>query len=967
MRLLMPSLETLVLLGWCVMTVFSSPESSLAKSPQPVSIDIDGLRVECTRPEDLSLSVDGIPFLAAPQLYVVAKNWSRKYYAFEDDAQCLTGRRLERTTSGGVQIIFSLQSPNDDFKGQLIYEIGREKRFCVFVRGELTSHTEARIEHRFGLCAPGWFVGRTWQALSQDGSTTTGVAPILARSGSLKEMTLVESFRELAIASRLYSLLVRSHGDYRFALLDYRESPYNGGELCYWLGILESKIELCRPFEYGVEINFAARPGRLASGVKTTTEPVRPVDIVLCADHGVDRILPQPKRFLRHEGETPIPSRWSVVLKGAQPLVEQREARDLIGRILATEAGRFGTSLEFTAKTSHDASALQIEFTEAARRAEQAGKFDYYRLFAGAGGVHIEVGTTGGLRCSLASLIQLLQWRNGRACIAHCDIEDFSDMPVRAVHFFTGKNGRDLQINMLRSVLLPLKFNMIIYQCDYLEWESVPQLRHERYGMSKAEARAVIEEARRLGFEVVPLVNTFGHCEWLLENDHFRHLADNPARPYAYDPSNPQVYEICERIYSEAIDLFRPRLFHIGHDEVTLYGFPEKPANKQRGAERLFYEDTLHYYEWLRSRGVRMMMWGDQLLAPGEGAGATLAHSKEQAKWLREVLPKDIIIADWHYDPNPPEEFTNLRVLTEAGFDVLACTWYSPLNILRFAKAVEIERRRVASVSKQGPRQGEVLGLMQTTWAGYSFDQESFDSSLDQYAAYVLAGQAAWTGGAHELREVPFDYRQEFARLWTRELLPPVERKGWVANLSAAANLPLDGSKFCEFVVGDAHSSSFAGLEPGEQQLGRWKVSIPRVGTGPGAVLFEGQFNPEGPWLRELTVPVNRPAQALFFVVASTVGGPRMAPIAVTTVEFDDSSTASLKWRPGVTVFGLEDGRSAPRVPVVWQNQEQGKAPRYVHGYVWKNPSPEKAIKCVKTETTYRGGALLLFALSGLE
>lgn len=951
------------------MAAFISASVVNAKIADPINAEIDGLRIEVTRPEDLAVSVDGIPVLSAPELYLVSKNWSRKYYAFEDDGGCLLKRRVEQTTGGGLRVVFPLKSPNHEFHGQLIYEIKPGKKLSLFVQGELTSPTEARVEHRFGRCAPGWFMGRAWQAKYSDGTTTHGVAPILARSGSLKDMTLVESFRELQLDSRLYRLQMKTRGDFRFALLDYRMSPYNAGELCYWLGILESKIEPLKPFEYSLEIAFVPREERLSSEVSATTEPVQSVACVLTGEKGIDRILPTPKCIQWHRKVLVLPSRLPVYMSGASSSEERKSAEELIANIFGREARRFGVEVEISGDSPVSTTALYVRFSKSAKSAEDEGKFDYYRLSSTEHGIQIDAGTTGGLRAGLASLIQLLQWSEGRPVVRQCSIEDYSAMPVRAVHFFTGKNGRDLQINMLRTVLLPLKYNMLIYQCDYLEWESVPQLRHEKYGMRKDDAAAVIEEARRLGFEVVPLVNTFGHCEWLLENEHFRQLADNPEKPYAYDPSNPQVYELCERIYAEALDLFQPRLFHIGHDEVTLHGFPEKPQNRQRGAETLFYEDTMHYYRWLKQRGVRMIMWGDQLLAPGEGAVPTLAHSLEQARNLREKLPKDIIIADWHYDPNPPEDFVNLRVLTEAGFDVIACTWYSPLNILRFAKAVELERQRDSQRNSLLPSQpnGKVLGLMQTTWAGFSFDQESFDSSLDQYAAYVLAGHAAWCGGARELREVPFDYRAEFGRLWTHDLLPPGEGKGWTADLGSVANLPLDGSLACELVTGLPHVSSFSNLKAGEQRMERWLVRIPKRGNAAGAVLFEGQFNPEGPWLKELTVPVNRKADAIFFVVASTVAGPGRTSIATTNVVFEDGTTSTLDWRPSVNVFGLEDGRCAPRAPIVWENHETGKAPRFVHGFVWKNPHPLKQIKLLKTESTNRGGALLLFAISGLE
>lgn len=951
--------------GILTLMAVSLSNSVMAGRNMSLVMQREGIRCEVTRPEDLVVFVDGIPFLSAPELYIVSKNWTRKFYAFADDGACLGARRFEETSSTS-RVIFPLKSPGGEFAGELTYELSDEKTLRIALRGEITTPTEARVEHRFGRCAAGWFMGRRWKATLADGTTTQGVAPIAPKSSVLSEATIVERLRNIEVTSPVYMLQIRTSGDYRFALVDYRLSPYNAGELCYWLGILESPIVANKSFEYSAEISFLAREYKPASTIFHTTQPAVTQKTVLLPQELPKRILPTPKSVRWAKGHFEIPDPLSLVIKGTNDKERINASRQFFDAIVGREISRYGVATEWKCSSEQSSALFTIEFSEAAVRQEQERRYDYYRLKVSSKGVHLEVATTGGLRAGLASLIQLLRYTTGKPSLVCCAIEDYSVFPVRAVHFFSGKDGGKLQLAMLRDILLPLKFNMLIYQCEYVKWDCFPQIHHSRYGMEKAEAQAVIDEAKRLGFEVVPLINTFGHCEWLLDNDAFRELSDNPEKPYAYDPSNPRVYEVCTKVYEEALAFFQPRYFHIGHDEVTLHGFPEKEENKKRGAETLFYEDTLFYYRWLKERGLRMMMWGDQLLAPGEGAGATMASSKERSQWLRTKLPKDIIIADWHYDPDPPEHFINLRILAESGFDVLACTWYTPLNILRFAKAAA-EEHRSGQANLRDKQKGQVLGLMQTTWAGYSFDQNSFDNSFDQYAAYVLAGEAAWTGGARELAEVPYDYRKEFARLWTKDLLPPEGGHGWVVALDGATNLKFDGSQQCALIVGEGDVSEFGALGTGLQRFERWLVQIPQLEKKAAACLFDGQFNPPGAWLKELRVPVGRGARSMFFIVASTVPGPGGAAVALTTIEFEDGTTDTIEWRPGVNVFGLEDDRSVPRAPLVWASVEKGKAPRYLHGYLWVNPMPSKKIKEVRFETTNRGGALLLLGMSGLE
>jgi hexosaminidase len=922
----------------------------------------DGLQCEVSRPELLQLSLDGIPLMASPSFYVVNRDWTRRLYGLEDDGDCLARRQVEETSTS-IRIVYPLKSSGGEFAGRLIYELSKGPRFCVRLEGKLNTTGDGCVEHRMGRFAPGWFAGQGWKAVRQDGSTTGGVAPITPVSPILAKSTLVERFRDLQVSSLPGLLRFRSEGNFRFSFVDYRLNQYNEGELCYWLGVLGTVIKPNTPFEYSLEMTFDRQPRPVVSQTQVTTRPAARVPEVLGPETTPDRILPTPRHLVWGPATVRLADRIPVTVEAEGGAEDASQGLALVQNILSPHCKSFGLELAATEGKASAAPFLRVVMTKGSP-AEDRSRPDWYRLRVGKDGAHLEAHTTGGLRAGLATLIQLFRAGEDGTSLRECEVEDYAAMPVRAVHFFSGRDARELQIAMLRNVLLPLKYNMIIYECEYIEWESLPQIRDARYSMKKADAAAVIEEAHRLGFEVVPLINTFGHCEWLLDNDAFRHLADNPAMPYAYDPSNPDVYRLCERVYAEALDLFRPRYFHIGHDEVTMRGFPLKEANRKRGAAELFWEDTMHYYKWLRDRGVKTMMWGDQLLAPGEGKGATLAHSKADAEKLRRRLPKDIVIADWHYDSAPPEKFVSLRVLTSAGFDVLACTWCDPMNIVQFAKAAAMERARVDGA--KGSR-GEVLGLMQTTWAGYSFDKLSFERNIDQYAAYVLAGEAAWRGGARDLKEVKFDYHHEFVRLWTRDLLPPGKGQGWSLDLTPCANLPLVGTEEYLPIAGGASLSSFETLKPGLQKAGRWYVNWPGRDGKPAACLFYGQFNPPGTWLGELRTPIERPARTLFFVVASTVAGPKRQPVATTIVEYEDGTTVTIDWCPGVNVFGLEDGREAPLSTIVWRGEEPGKGPRYIHGYVWQNPYPAKTIKALVTKSTRAGGGLLLFGVSGLE
>ena len=110
-------------------------------------------------------------------------------------------------------------------------------------------------------------------------------------------------------------------------------------------------------------------------------------------------------------------------------------------------------------------------------------------------------------------------------------------------------------------------------------------------------------------------------------------------------------------------------------------------------------------HDYLKARGVRTMLWGDMLLAPGEAADAANAPSPAPgAADAGRGCRKDIEMTDWHYgaerpvhQPAPP---------ARGG--------------LRAGHRRDLGRRRATSARfSRALAAATERGLLQTTWAGY--------------------------------------------------------------------------------------------------------------------------------------------------------------------------------------------------------------------------------------------------------
>lgn len=130
--------------------------------------------------------------------------------------------------------------------------------------------------------------------------------------------------------------------------------------------------------------------------------------------------------------------------------------------------------------------------------------------------------------------------------------------------------------------------------------------------LTQDEIKDLVVYCEARGIEVVPEVPCLSHSDYLLtRHPELAERRDDPL-PDAYCPSNPKSYELLFDVLDEVIDVFRPRMIHIAHDEWYAFPLCEKCAGENPAD--LFARDVRKIYDYLKRRGVKTMMWGDMLL-----------------------------------------------------------------------------------------------------------------------------------------------------------------------------------------------------------------------------------------------------------------------------------------------------------------------------------------------------------------
>lgn len=260
------------------------------------------------------------------------------------------------------------------------------------------------------------------------------------------------------------------------------------------------------------------------------------------------------------------------------------------------------------------------------------------------------------------------------------------------VHLLDYNNDADLE--KLAADLPKLAsqgINFIILEVDYhFEFRSHPELRQDDKQITKAGARRFAAISRKNGIRVIPEFQTIGHQSWAKQT--FPLLTKYPQfdlTPGAFpnneglycrewDVTNPAVYMIVFRLLDEIIDAFQADAFHIGADEVFLLGSDKSPSTKGKDPGKLYANAINDIYGHLvKKRKVEMLMWGDRLIDANRFNWGEWEASKNGTAAAVDMIPKDIIICPWHYEPMV-NGYPSIPMFIEKGFRVLPTSWNKP-------------------------------------------------------------------------------------------------------------------------------------------------------------------------------------------------------------------------------------------------------------------------------------------------
>jgi hypothetical protein len=311
-------------------------------------------------------------------------------------------------------------------------------------------------------------------------------------------------------------------------------------------------------------------------------------------------------------------------------------------------------------------------------------------------------------------------------------------LPVRGLCMPSPRPARvDDFVKFIDEQLVPRAVNVLVLRVDYgYKYASHPEVADPN-GLTREQVGKIGEACRKAKIQVIPQINLLGHQSWASRTGRLlqthpdfdetpwvkmpeRYAWPNPDRLYckSYCPRHPQVHEVVFALVDELCDAFQADAFHAGLDEVFYIGEEKCPRCGGRDKAQLFADEVKLIRDHLDARKRKLWIWGDRLLegkVSGLGEWEASTNGTDRAV---DLIPKDVIICDWHYDRAVPTP----AYFALKGLNVVICPWRKPA-------VATTELQEMLELREQSTPQmkGHLLGVMQTVWS-------SADGFMDEVA-----------------------------------------------------------------------------------------------------------------------------------------------------------------------------------------------------------------------------------------
>ncbi|MEK8126697.1 DUF4838 domain-containing protein [Paenibacillus filicis] len=330
--------------------------------------------------------------------------------------------------------------------------------------------------------------------------------------------------------------------------------------------------------------------------------------------------IPQVKQLSFLPGDSfhlPQEPRVTLMMERADPRLELHCRRLFPGLVFSEKLGGEGYAIRIDSvdRDQEDSAARQDHagiMEETARLL--SGKREGYHLQADGTGIIIQALDSAGLFYGLQTLLQLVELYEA---IPAVEIVDWPDTALRCMNYDlrqTYSKPELLHAYLADAARYKINSVLIEYE-DKFPFEAYPDLAHPKHAIEAEQLEQLKQTAFLYFIEIIPLQQSFGHLEYVLRHENYKHLRETEKSTGELCPSKPESFELIKGLLGEIMDRHPDsRYIHLGCDEV--YSLCECPDCQERFEgvrERAFISFLNLLIDHAASRGKTPIFWHDML------------------------------------------------------------------------------------------------------------------------------------------------------------------------------------------------------------------------------------------------------------------------------------------------------------------------------------------------------------------
>ncbi|MET2984654.1 glycoside hydrolase family 20 zincin-like fold domain-containing protein [Aureibaculum conchae] len=355
-----------------------------------------------------------------------------------------------------------------------------------------------------------------------------------------------------------------------------------------------------------------------------------------------------------------------------------------------------------------------------------------------------------GLFYGFKTLEQLLQdAKEQNVYLPECTIEDYPLLSYRSIHLDIKHHLEKTEYYyQLIDKLASYKVNGIIVELeDKLKYERQPEVASAD-ALSIEEWQKLSDYAKERHIEISPLVQGLGHASFILKHDKYKHLRDDPTNDWAFNPLDPETYEVQFDLYLDAMEATpHGKYLHVGGDEVHTSG---RNSGKSSLELQLMWLNKVSKFAEEHNRIP--IFWDDMPLKIAnvyqpmfnlelnqKEVDSIWAKNEHKLVEFLDLFPKNCIYMRWNY--SKPQALGNAKAMEwfqKHDMEVLGATAGQTRWVLMPQEESNMDNIKSFALSSID---NNLRGLLLTLWDDDSPHFELYMRGIITFSEYTWAGE----------------------------------------------------------------------------------------------------------------------------------------------------------------------------------------------------------------------------------